>query len=97
MQYKRLSTLLERPYWKNWTTKYKKAQIGKAHKEEIKITLWKRSKWIQKDTTLIGGWIITTINIGNPNPQFFIRQWALNIRVKTHYKGANLGRFMTCA
>jgi hypothetical protein len=30
-------------------------EIGKAHKEETKITLWKQSKWIQKDTTLIGG------------------------------------------
>jgi len=72
-------------------------EIGKAHKEETNITLWKRSKWIQKDTTLIGGWIITTINIGKPNPQLLIRQWALNIRVKTHYEGANLGSFMTCA
>jgi len=92
--------LLERPYWKKMDNKIQKGtklEIGKAHKEETKITLWKQSKWIKKNTTLIGGWIITTINIGNPNPQFFIRQWTLNIRVKTHYKGTNLGRFMTCA
>ncbi len=32
MQYKKLSTLLEIPYWKNWTTKYNKAQGQKLTK-----------------------------------------------------------------